>query len=156
LDAEAERFFTYGPTLLRRYLPFWAANLAERFWVLIIPIATLVLPIVRFGPTTVAWGIRRRIYRHYRDLRELEAAAARATTEAERQAVLAALQRIDDQLRQLSVPLPYRDDLYRLRTHVAFVRSQLDPGQPMPSAPGPGPAATPSTALDGGEQAAAR
>jgi TRAP-type uncharacterized transport system substrate-binding protein len=125
LDAEAERFFSFGPTILRRYLPFWAANLFERFWVLVIPIATLVIPILRFGPTTVQWGIRRRIYRHYRQLRELEAAAEAAVNDRQQQEALEALDRVEADIREIVVPLAFRDDLYRLRTHVAFVRAQL-------------------------------
>jgi hypothetical protein len=125
LDPEAERYFTYGPTLVRRYLPYWAANLLERFWVIIIPVATLLLPIVRFGPSTYQWGIRRRIYRHYRNLKDLEAAAEAARTDEEREKALAALGRIDAQLKDINVPLPYRDDLYRLRMHAAFVRDRL-------------------------------
>lgn len=125
LDPEAERYFTYGPTVVRRYLPYWAANLLERFWIVIIPVATLLLPVIRFGPSTVVWGIRRRIYRHYRDLRELEAAAEAAQSDEERARALSALSKVEGQLKDIVVPLPYRDELYRLRTHAAFVRDRL-------------------------------
>ena len=125
LDTESERYFRYGPTPARRYLPFWAANLVERFWVLVIPLATLLIPVLRFGPSTLQWSIRRRIYRWYRDLRELEAAAEEATTEAEVNAVLEHLAEVEKQVGEIRVPLPFRDDVYRLRTHVAFVRAEL-------------------------------
>lgn len=146
LDAEAQRYFDYGPTMVRRYLPYWAANLIERFWVLIIPIATLVIPIVRIGPGTVAWGIRRRIFRHYRDLKLLEAKAEEGNSPAERAAALKALERIDAQLKTIDVPLPYRDDLYRLRTHADFVRNRLHASG---AAPADDPAATPATPTGG-------
>lgn len=126
LDGEAERFFRYGPTQARRYLPFWAANLIERFWVLVIPVATLIIPILRFGPTTLQWSFRRRIYRWYKDLREIEAAVADAPSEEEMQRVLGALTDVERQVNDIQVPLAFRDDFYRLRTHIAFVRSELD------------------------------
>lgn len=125
LDSEAERYFNFGPSPMRRYLPFWAANLLERFWVLIIPIATLIVPILRFGPSTVTWGIRRRIYRHYKELRELEAAAQEANSDEERAKVLEALDKVEEQIKEVVVPLAFRDDHYRLRTHVVFVREQV-------------------------------
>ncbi|UOM32685.1 TAXI family TRAP transporter solute-binding subunit [Acuticoccus sp. I52.16.1] len=125
LDTEAERYFRYGPTPARRYLPFWAANLVERFWVLVIPLATLLIPVLRFGPSTLQWSIRRRIYRWYRDLRDLEAAAGAATSEAEVARVLADLAEVEKQVSEIRVPLAFRDDVYRLRTHVAFVREEL-------------------------------
>lgn len=125
IDSEAERYFEYGPTLMRRYFPFWAANLLERFWVLIIPIATLLIPIVRFGPSTVQWGFRRRIFRHYRELRDIEASGLEAESPQAREIAMERLRSIDAQLQALIVPLPYRDELYRLRMQVDFVRDRL-------------------------------
>ncbi len=125
LDTEAERYFRYGPTPARRYLPYWAANLFERFWVLMIPIATLLIPILRFGPTTLQWSIRRRIYRWYRDLKDLEGAALDASTETELKTVLDGLHEVERQVSVIRVPLAFRDDLYRLRMHVAFVRAEV-------------------------------
>ena len=124
LDPEAERFFTHGPTLLRRYLPFWAANLFERFWVLAIPIVTLLIPLIRFGPMTVEWSIRRRIFRHYRELREIEIAGTEGD-ETVRAMALADLDRMEESIKDVAVPLGFRDDLYRLRTHVVFIRDKL-------------------------------
>lgn len=126
LDPEADRFFRYGPTLARLYMPFWAANLLERFWVLAIPLATLLFPILRFGPSTLQWSIRRRIYRWYRDLRQLEDRALEAQSQSQIKEVFDALQRVEEQVSDLRVPLAFRDDVYRLRTHIAFVRGELE------------------------------
>ncbi|GAB5375834.1 MAG: TAXI family TRAP transporter solute-binding subunit [Acuticoccus sp.] len=125
LDSEAERFFRYGPTPARLYMPFWAANLVERFWVLVIPLLTLLVPILRFGPSTLQWSIRRRIYRWYKDLRQLEQAALEAKSPEAVDRVLVRLQSVEEQVSDLRVPLAFRDDVYRLRTHIAFVRDEL-------------------------------
>lgn len=125
LDAEAERFFRYGPTPARLYLPFWAANLVERFWVLVIPVVTLLIPVLRFGPSTLGWSLRRRVYRWYKDLHELELEAESASTETEIETVLDGLRALEAQVMEIRVPLMFRDDVYRLRTHIAFVRTGL-------------------------------
>ncbi len=125
LDAEAERFFRYGPTPARLYLPFWAANLVERFWVLVIPVVTLLIPLLRFGPSTLGWSLRRRVYRWYKDLHELELEAEDASTESEIEKVLDGLRTLEGQVMEIRVPLMFRDDVYRLRTHIAFVRTGL-------------------------------
>ena len=130
LSAEAERFFKSGPSFLRRVLPFWAATLVERTWILILPVLTLLIPLLRIAPPTYRWQVRRRIYRWYRDLRELEAELQAA--DARRDAVtmksirtrLAALQ---DEVGQVVVPLSYADNLYHLRLHIEFVRERYDP-----------------------------
>ena len=122
LSEEAERFYERGgPSFLRRYLPFWAANLAERLWVLLIPLATLVYPLLKAAPPAYKWRARQRIIRWYKDLRRLETEGRMAPTEAERARVRADLARILSEVGRLKVPLTLTDDLYRLRTHIRWV-----------------------------------
>ena len=53
ISPDAERYLRLGPTFLRRHLPFWAAAMVERFMVMLIPIVTLLLPLLRFAPARV-------------------------------------------------------------------------------------------------------
>lgn len=125
LSEEAERYFQSGLPFLRRVLPFWAATLVERLWVLLLPALTLLIPLLRIAPPTYRWQVRRRIIRWYRDLRRLEAelqAAAEAGDQAGQGETLAALERLQMETGHLAVPLAYADDLYNLRLHIEFVR----------------------------------
>lgn len=125
LSEEAERYFQSGLPFLRRVMPFWAATLIERLWVMILPILTLLIPLLRIAPPTYRWQVRRRIIRWYRDLRALEAAlqaAEEAGDEAARRASLAALDRLQVETGRITVPLSYADNLYNLRLHTEFVR----------------------------------
>ncbi|MCG8442818.1 MAG: ABC transporter substrate-binding protein [Caulobacterales bacterium] len=124
LTDEADRFFDRGgPSFFRRYLPFWAANLVERLWVLIIPLMTLMYPMYKSAYPIYRWGIRRRIIRWYRDLRRLEKEGRHTTDPAKKAEVRAELHRILDEVGQIEVPLPYNDDAYRLRSHIRLVDS---------------------------------
>jgi len=125
LSEEAERYFKSGLPFLRRVLPFWAATVVERLWVMILPILTLLIPLLRIAPPTYRWQVRRRIIRWYRDLRELETAllaAEEAGDEAARRETLAALDRLQVETGRIAVPLSYADNLYNLRLHTEFVR----------------------------------
>lgn len=122
LSEQAERYYERGgPGFLRRYLPFWAANLVDRLWVLAIPAATLLYPLFKTAPPLYRWQIRRRVVRWYRDLRRLEFEGRNATSNAERAHVRAELGRILSDVARVRVPLPYNDDLYRLRGHIRLV-----------------------------------
>ncbi|MGF1456504.1 MAG: TAXI family TRAP transporter solute-binding subunit [Alphaproteobacteria bacterium] len=125
LNEEARRYFEKGPTFLRRYLPFWAANLVERLWVLFIPLVTVMIPLFRVAPPAYRWQIRRRIYRWYDDLRDLEGLGRESSTEEERQAVLTELMALSAEVGTIRVPLAYTDDLYHLRLHIEFVIHML-------------------------------
>jgi hypothetical protein len=122
LSDEAERYFQSGLPFLRRALPFWAATLVERLWIMILPVLTLLIPLLRIAPPTYRWQVRRRIIRWYRDLRDLEAELQAAADEAGRQEALDKLERLQDETGRIAVPLTYADHLYNLRLHIEFVR----------------------------------
>lgn len=121
LSREASRWFERGPSILRRWFSFGAANFLERAWVLAIPLITLMIPMVRVAPPIYRWRVRRRIYIWYSDLRDLETRGRAATTDAERATVVAKLDRLQEEVGNVDVPLSYTDDLYRLRNHIEFV-----------------------------------
>ena len=50
LSSEARRYYEAGVPLLQRYLPFWAANLVDRLWVMLVPIIAVVVPLGRALP----------------------------------------------------------------------------------------------------------
>lgn len=132
LSNEAERYYRDGPSALRRYFSFGMANFLERAWILLIPLVTLLIPLIRAAPPIYRWRVRRKIYVWYEDLRELEARGRAASSEKEREAVRTSLSKLQEEIGKLEVPLSYTDDLYRLRSHVAFVNQllgNLDPGQ---------------------------
>lgn len=72
LSEEARRYYRNGPTFLRRYFSFGVANFLERAWVFLIPLITLLIPLVQVAPPVYRWRIRRKIYVWYNDLHELE------------------------------------------------------------------------------------
>ncbi len=130
----AERYYENGPSFLRRYFPWSVANFLERAWVLIIPLVTLLFPLIRAAPPLYRWRTRRKIYVWYKDLRVLEARGRAAHTKEEREAVIRDLYDLQAEVvGQVEVPESYTDELYRLRSHILFV-SQLvkrmdNPGQ---------------------------
>jgi TRAP transporter TAXI family solute receptor len=122
LSEEAGRYYDRGgPSFLRRYLPFWAANLVERLWVLAIPAATLLYPLAKSAPPIYKWRTENRIHRWYKELRRLEAEGRRATDPATAARVRAELRRILNEVGDIKVPLSYSDHVYRLRSHIRLV-----------------------------------
>lgn len=126
LSKEASRYYERGPSFLRRYFAFGLANFLDRAWVLLIPLATLMVPIVRAGPPIYRWRIRRKIYVWYRDLRTLEEEGRNALSDDERLAVRRKLGALQAETGKVEVPDSYTDDLYRLRAHIRFVAELLD------------------------------
>ena len=126
MSPDAERYLKSGPTFFRRHLPFWAATMVERFMVMLIPIVTLMLPLIRFAPPVYRWQIRRRIYRWYGNLRDIEQRALGVTTAAERADILEQLNRVEAEVGKVRVPLSFAENHYHLRTHIQFIKRLVE------------------------------
>ncbi len=125
LSEEAGRYLDRGPSFLNRVLPFWAANFLERMVVLLIPLITLMLPLIRFLPPVYRWRVRARIYRWYKQLRTVDAATGVTLPEDEQIRLLDELSRIEEEVKQVSVPLSFAEPLYHLRMHIELLRGKL-------------------------------
>ena len=125
LSAEARRFYRKGPTFLRRYFSFGWANFLERAWVFLIPLITLMIPLVQLAPPVYRWRIRRKIYVWYNDLHDLERRGFDAADDAARNTVLSEIQALQHEVGQVEVPVSYNDELYHLRSHINFVEALI-------------------------------
>jgi hypothetical protein len=120
---DAERFYRTGPPLLQRYLPFWLANLIDRMWVALVSIIAILIPLSRLVPPLYEFRVRSRVFRWYRNLRQIEYDLERGNQT--RPELLAALDRLEERASNVTVPLSYADELYALRQHIDLVRAKL-------------------------------
>ena len=121
LAKEAQRFYASGTPLLQRYLPFWLANLIDRMWPVLVTIVAALIPLSRTLPPLYQFRIRKRIFRWYAQLREVEHAIGKRPA-AE---LLADLGAIEARVEEVTVPLSYADELYSLRSHIQMVETRL-------------------------------
>jgi len=124
LAREAERYYRNGPPLLQRYLPFWLANLVDRMWVALFSIIAVLIPLARVVPPLYEFRIRSRIFRWYRNLRQIERDLAQGSEpQAE---LLERLNSLETKVEFIAVPLSYADELYALRSAIGLVRSRMN------------------------------
>ncbi|MDX1434963.1 MAG: TAXI family TRAP transporter solute-binding subunit [Gammaproteobacteria bacterium] len=125
LHPEAKRHFERGPPFLRRALPFWAANLVDRLAVMLVPLIALVIPLMRVMPPLYRWRVRRRVYRWYKELRAIEREIREGVTSDRFDEIVARLDEVESEVRKVSIPWAYADELYQLRVHIQYVRDNL-------------------------------
>ncbi len=123
LAKEAARYYRTGAPLLQRYLPFWLANLIDRMWVVLVSIVAVLIPLARVVPPLYEFRIRSRVFRWYRQLREIEDALRKKTTSPAE--LLDELNKLEAKAQHITVPLSYADELYSLRSHIQLVRQRL-------------------------------
>jgi TRAP transporter TAXI family solute receptor len=126
LSAESQRYFKQGLPLLQRWFPYWIANLIERLWVLILPVIAIAIPLIRILPPLYGWRIRARFFRRYGELRFLEDEIGQNPARAELERILARIETLEQEVRQMRTPLAFSDLLYTLRTHIELVRAKAE------------------------------
>ncbi len=123
ISAEAQRYHKHGPSLLQRYLPFWLADIVDRLKIMLIPLLTVLIPLIKIAPPSYRWRVRSRIYKWYKSLKKTEEQARQGDTDL--QEMLDTLDRIDSEAKNTTVPLSYTDELYNLRLHIQLVRNRM-------------------------------
>lgn len=125
LSKEADRYFKHGPPFLQRYLPFWAASLIDRLKFMILPLMALLIPLVKVLPPTYRWRIRSRIYRWYDELHALDLELKNNETIENLVRAEKILDEMEQEVREVEVPLSYAEELYHLRLHMDLLRKQF-------------------------------
>jgi hypothetical protein len=120
---DAARYYQSGPPLLQRYLPFWLANLVDRMWVALFSIIAVLIPLSRLVPPLYEFRVRSRIFRWYRNLRQIESDHEQGDKSPPD--LLGALDKLESRVSGIAVPLSYADELYALRAHIELVRERL-------------------------------
>jgi hypothetical protein len=125
MSEDAVRYYKSGLPFLYRHLPFWAASIATRAALLLIPIVGMLFPLTKIVPPVYRWRMRSRIYRWYGDLMALESDLRSDPDPARRSEYLDRLSWIDGQIDNTRPPLSFAQERYHLRMHIDAVRARI-------------------------------
>jgi TRAP-type uncharacterized transport system substrate-binding protein len=126
ISPDASRYYASGKSFLYRSFPFWLASVIARAIAVILPVAVLLIPALRYAPAIYRWRIESRIRRWYRALFELERDAFKGPLDQDRRAdILRHLDHIENSVNKIVVPAAFGDLFYGLRGHIRFVREGL-------------------------------
>jgi TRAP transporter TAXI family solute receptor len=125
MSEDALRFYKNGATLLHRHLPFWLATFIERMMILVVPAATVLIPVLKGGPALFRWRARQKILRWYARLKVLDQRLTQDSSVEHLLAYTAEIEDIEQAVKQTAVPLNYADQYYSLRAAVDLVRQRI-------------------------------
>jgi TRAP-type uncharacterized transport system substrate-binding protein len=129
LSETARNYYKSGSPFLQRYLPFWLAALASQLLIVFIPLVGIAYPLLRFGPALYGWGMRRRIYQVYGELKFVDAQLDVRDAKAPVDDLLVEIDRLEHYVNHMRTPLAFAQMLYTLRHHISLVRARLEKRQ---------------------------
>ena len=102
LNSAAERYYTEGPTLLRKVLPYWLATWVERFLAIVVSVGTLLIAVFSILPKLILQFLQRHLDRAYRDMEGIEKDLAGGVLRSE---LLTRIAVIDERTRDIRINL---------------------------------------------------
>ena len=117
----ALRYYRNGPSWLYRYLPFQVAHALSRLLLMLIPLLTLLYPLLKGAGPLYRFFVFRRIYPWYPVLRELETQLVDAPTPEKRAEALLQIRELETQVAAIRVPARYNAELFALRRNITAV-----------------------------------
>lgn len=110
-------------------LPFWPAAFTSNHGVqtllIVLPALTIIWPMAKFFPFAYDWLMRRRIYYWYKRLVALEQSLDEAPAAGRVEQKRAELERIEEAVRKMELPVSYSVQFYDLRSHLDIVRKRI-------------------------------
>ncbi|MGE4405483.1 TAXI family TRAP transporter solute-binding subunit [Pseudomonas sp.] len=125
LTAEAAGYYRNGPPYLQRYLPFSIASWVDRYILLLLPFIAILLPLFKSVSPLYQWRMRSRIFKWYRYLHETDEKIHDGSIGAELDEQIRRMERLDNELRVVEVPLSYSHELFTLHLHVRYMIDRL-------------------------------
>jgi len=121
LSPAAEQYFREGPSFLYRVLPFWAAAVADRLKILLLPLITLLFPLFKVTPPLYRWRVRSKIYRWYKRIRDVDHRLTLAPPGSDLSPLVAELEAVQREVEGVRVPASYMGEYYTLCAHLDWV-----------------------------------
>lgn len=122
LSKEARTYYKSGGSFVQRHLPFWLGVLAARFFLVLVPLAGLLYPVMSVLPVVIQFAGERRVNALYAELRRIEARIGAGDPTAE---IARDLLRLDEQISRTRVSASRTRELYSLRHHASLVEDRL-------------------------------
>jgi hypothetical protein len=126
LSPEAREYFKSGLPLVYRYLPSWMAGPVERLLILIIPLFTIILPLVNFVPTLYSNMMQRRVFSLYGELKVIEEEIESRGPENVGDDTVAALEDLARRANHLKVPLGHAQRLFIVKSHIGLAQEKIE------------------------------
>src|SRR5262249_51833057 len=127
-------FYKNGPSFMQRHLPLWLSVHVQRAIAVLVAAVAIGLPLFHFLPMLYKWNTRQRLLYWYGQLKELEASFDPRADDEHLAETQAALERIDDAVSKIRLPLAFSDQVYHLRSHIHVVRRKIATRANTPSA----------------------
>jgi hypothetical protein len=131
IHEEATKYLTYGSSWLEKIFPFWIASNIDRLKILIIPLLTIMIPLLKGVIPLYVFTMRSKIYKWYKHLDKISLKINKKATNnnISKSDISNAIEELVSLKKEIEahtkVPLSYRGEYYNLLLHVDFIMDSI-------------------------------
>jgi TRAP transporter TAXI family solute receptor len=126
LHVDAKHYLEKGDSFLEKIFPFWIASSIDRLVIMIIPLLTLLIPIIKGALPLYRWRIRSSIYKWYKILHEIDL-KLESLDKSELPKIKEDLEKMAEDIQKISkIPLSYMGEYYDLRVHANLILGRIE------------------------------
>ncbi|MBE0492039.1 MAG: TAXI family TRAP transporter solute-binding subunit [Sulfurospirillum sp.] len=126
INQDAQHYLQKGDSFLEKIFPFWIASTIDRFIIMIIPLLTLLFPIIKGALPLYRWRIRSKIYKWYKILHEIDLKLD-CLNANELKSIQTDLEKMAHDIQHDSkIPLSYMGEYYDLRVHADLILARIE------------------------------
>lgn len=122
---EAKIYFQNGDTWLEKIFPYWIAANIDRLKIFLIPLITLMIPLLKGAFPLYQWSMRSKIYKWYDEVKEIESTISTSQkNQLEQQ--LEKIQQFQEEIsKETKVPLSFMGEYYNLIMHINMIEQKI-------------------------------
>ena len=126
MDLDADLYLQSGDTWLERTLPFSIASNIKRGIILLLPLLTLLIPLIKGALPLYRWRIRFKIFKWYEVLRDIDSRVTQLEDDEINEEIERVTKLLYEVKDQANVPLSYMGEYYDLQLHINLVLEKLE------------------------------
>lgn len=125
INEEAKQYLSYGDNFLEKIFPYWIASNIDRLKILLIPLITLGIPLLKgFFPLYI-WSMRSKIYKWYKELKKYDSNLEENSIE-ELEKKLKLLNALKNEIQEeTTVTSSFMGEYYNLILHIDLIDRKI-------------------------------
>ncbi|RXJ94391.1 hypothetical protein CRV00_07415 [Malaciobacter molluscorum] len=124
-NEEAKIYFKNGDTWLEKIFPYWIAANIDRLKIFLIPLITLMIPLLKGAFPLYQWSMRSKIYRWYDEVKQIEK-TIHTLKDNQLQQELKKIQYLQNEIsKETKVPLSFMGEYYNLIMHINMIEQKI-------------------------------
>lgn len=126
LHVDAKHYLEKGDSFLEKIFPFWIASSIDRLIIMIIPLLTLLFPLLKGIMPIYRWRIRSKIYKWYKILHEADSKLGQLNKKELINIQKDLLKMLNNMEEDSDVPLSYMGEYYDLKVHANLILGKIE------------------------------